>query len=391
MKTIVIVSILAAIFAVALVANADTAAKENTAPQGKPMNLIIGFRDGIPQDIDDSVKSHGAAVVSKNKDINFVVVNPKDRNPDDLMGEMQKHPKAEYVEYDYTATASLDPNDAYYISNQWGPQDIFAPLAWNITTGSQNVIVAIVDTGVDYTHPDIMANYYPGGYDYINNDADPKDDNGHGTHVAGIAAAVTNNGVGIAGISQSKIMAEKVLNNVGSGSYSAVANGIIHATNKGAKVISLSLGGSFSSSTLQNAVNYAWKNGALIVAAAGNDNSGRISYPAAYSNVIAVSALDPGDNFAYYSNHGKKIELAAPGTNIYSTYPGGYAYMSGTSMATPFISGSAALVLSKNGGLTNSQVRNILDTTAVDLGARGRDAYFGYGKVNVYGALLQTP
>ncbi len=289
-----------------------------------------------------------------------------------------------------TITRNL-PNDTYYNSNQWGPQDIFAPQAWNITTGSPNVIVAIVDTGVNYSHPDIMANYDPRGYDHINNDPDPMDDNGHGTHVAGIAAGVTNNGVGIAGISQSKIMAEKVLDSAGSGSYSAVANGIIHAADNDAKVISMSLGGPFSSYTLQNAVNYAWKKGVLIVAAAGNDNSGKISYPAAYSNVIAVSAIDPGDNFAYYSNHGKKIELAAPGTNIFSTYQGGYASLSGTSMATPFVSGSAALVLSKNGGLTNSQVRNILDNSAVDLGARGRDAYFGYGKVNPYGALLQTP
>ncbi len=390
MRTVVIMSILAAIFAIALVANAGIV-NENDAPHGKPMNLIVGFRDGIPSDIDENVKAHGAAVVSRNKDINFVVVDPKGRNPDDLMGEMKKHPKAEYVEYDYTATAFLDPNDTYY-SNQWGPQDIFAPLAWNITTGSPNVIVAIVDTGVDYTHPDIAPNYCGGGYDFINGDNDSVDDNGHGTHVAGIAAGVTNNGIGIAGISQSCIMAEKVLNSAGSGSYSAVANGIIHAANNGAKVISMSLGGSFSSYTLQNAVNYAWNKGVLIVAAAGNENSGKISYPAAYPNVMAISALDPGDGFAYYSNHGKKIELAAPGTDIYSTLMGGgYGYKTGTSMATPFVSGSAALVLSKNGTLTNSQVRKILDNSAVDLGASGRDPYFGYGKVNVYGALLQTP
>ncbi len=390
MKTIVIVSILAAIFAIIIVANAGIA-NENSAMHGKQLNIIVGFRDGIPQDIDDNVKAHGAAVVSKNKDINFMVVDPKSRNADDLIAEMQKHPKVEYVEYDHIATAFFTPNDISYPS-QWGPQDIFAPQAWDITNGSHNVIIAIVDSGVDYNHPDIAPNYCVGGYDFINNDADPVDDNGHGTHVAGIAAGVTNNGLGIAGISQSCIMAEKVLGSTGSGSYSAVANGITHAANNGARVISMSLGGRSSSDTLKAAVNYAWNKGVLIVAAAGNDNSGKISYPAAYSNVIAVSALDNGDRFAYYSNHGSKIELAAPGTNIYSTLKdGGYGYMDGTSMATPFVSGTAALVLSKNNSLTNQQVKNILDTTAVDLGRHGKDPYYGYGKVNAYGALLNTP
>jgi thermitase len=394
MKTIVIVSILAVIFAIAIVGEANAINAKENSPGVQPenaKNLIVGFSDKIPQDIHEKVKAHGAAVVSKNNDINFVVVDPKGRNKAELMSELGGLSRVAYVEEDYIATAFLDPNDPGYPS-QWGPRDINAPLAWNITLGSPGVIIAIVDTGVDYNHPDIAANYYAGGYDFINNDADPMDDAGHGTHVAGIAAAVTNNGVGVAGISQSGILAEKVLSASGSGSYSAVANGITHAANKGAKVISMSLGGGFKSTTLQNAVNYAWNKGAILVAAAGNENSGKISYPAAFPNVIAVSALNPDDSFAYYSNHGKKIELAAPGTSVYSTYFGGaYATMSGTSMATPFVSGSAALVLSKNSGLTNQQVRNILDNSAVDLGASGRDVYFGYGKVNPYGALLNTP
>lgn len=400
MKTVVIVSILAVIFAIALVSGANAInAKDIASPSEDAKNLIVGFHAGIPSDINEKVKTHGAAVVSKNTDINFVVVDPRGRNRTELMEELRKFPGVTYVENDHIATALLNPDDTYY-SNQWGPPDIFAPKAWDITLGSPNVKIAIVDTGVDYNHPDIAANYIQGGYDFINNDNDPMDDNGHGTHVAGIASAVTNNSIGVAGISQSKILAEKVLSSSGSGSYSAVANGITHAANNGAKVISMSLGGRFDSFTLQNAVNYAWNKGALLVAAAGNDYSGKISYPAAYANVIAVSALNQDDSFAVYSNHGKKIELAAPGTGIYSAVPtgtcslcdsSGYKYLSGTSMATPFVSGSAGLVLSKNSSLTNQQVRNILDKSAVDLGTSGRDAYFGYGKVNPYGALLQTP
>lgn len=400
MKNTVIVSILAIIFAIALVGEAYAInAKEN--PDGvKPgKNLIVGFSVGIPLDIKEKVKSHGAAVVSQNTDINFVVVDPKGRDKAELMAELRGLPKVAYVEEDNVATASFIPNDPLY-ANQWGPRDILAPQAWDITLGNQNVIIAVIDTGIDYTHPDIAANYYPAGYDWVNNDPDPIDDDGHGTHVAGIAAAVTNNGIGIAGTSQSRIMAEKVLDSSGSGYYSWVASGITDAADKGAKVISMSLGGRVSSYTLQSAVNYAWDKGALLVAAAGNDYSGKISYPAAYSNVIAVSALNPDDTFAVYSNHGKKIELAAPGSSVYSTVPtgtcglcdsSGYRYLSGTSMATPFVSGSAALVLSKNSGFSNQQVRYILDNSAIDLGASGRDNYFGYGKVNPYGALLQTP
>jgi len=392
MRNKIIASILALAFVIAFVGEINTAnAKANTAgvPGGQP-NIIVGFSSGIPSDITEKVKAHGADVISKNTDINFVVVNPKGRDKAQLMAEMRGLRHVAYVEEDYVATAFLEPNDPYY-SSQWGPADILAPKAWDITLGSPNVIIAVVDTGVDYNHPDLAANY-AGGYDFINNDNNPMDDNGHGTHVAGIAAAVTNNGEGVVGISQSKIMAEKVLGKDGSGSYSAVANGITHAANNGAKVISISLGGRFSSTTLQNAVNYAWNKGVLLVAAAGNEQSGKINYPAAYTNVIAVSALNPGDGFAYYSNHGKKVELSAPGTGIYSTYMGGgYKSLSGTSMATPFVSGSAALVLSKNDRLSNRQVRDILDKTAIDLGTAGRDNYFGYGKVNPYGALLNTP
>ncbi len=383
--------IMIAILAIALVAEANADAKSSTdMPSDDGLKLIVGFHESIPKDIDEKVKAHGAEVVSKNTDINFVVVDPKGKNRGELMRQLHALPGAAYVENDHIATAFFEPNDPSY-PNQWGLPDISAPLAWDVTLGNSSVIVAIVDTGVDYKHLDIAANYL-GGYDWVNKDNDPIDDNGHGTHVAGIAAAVTNNGIGVAGISQSKIMAEKVLGSDGSGSYSAIANGITHAANNGARVISMSLGGSFPSSTLKKAVNYAWTKGALLVAAAGNSGSMTVSYPAAYDKVIAVSALDKGDTLASYSNFGNKIELSAPGSGILSTYPGGgYVYMSGTSMATPFVSGSAALVLSKKITLTNQQVRTILDNTAVDLGTSGKDIFYGYGKVNPYGALLQTP
>lgn len=391
MKKIVIVSILAILFTIAVIGEANAnSGKENAAQPEKPSNLIVGFRENIPSDVDQKVKTHGAAVLSKNHKIHFVVIDPQGRDQAKLIEELRRLPNVAYVEPDGIVEALFDPNDPYYINNyQWGPQDINAPSAWDTTRGSSGIIIAIVDTGVNYNHPDIAPNYDNRGKNWINPSKSPLDDNGHGTHVAGIAAAVTNNGIGVAGISQSKILAEKVLNRFGSGTYSSVANGITDAADKGADIISMSLGGG-DSYTMEIAVNYAWNNGSLIVAAAGNSNSGTISYPAAYANVTAVSALSQGDSKASYSNYGAKIELAAPGTDILSTYKNGYAYLSGTSMATPFVSGSAALVLSKNSSLTNQQVRDILDSSADDIGASGRDTYFGYGKVNPYRALQQT-
>jgi thermitase len=400
MNNVVIVSALAVILAMVMIGEANIINVKGPAALPQPenaLNLIVGFNAGIPTDISEKVQAHGGKVVSKNMDINFIVVDPKGRDRNELKAHLQKISQVDYVEEDTIVTALFDPNDPGY-SNQWGPPGISAPQAWDITMGTQNVIIAIIDTGVDCSHPDIAPNCITGGKDFINNDNNPTDDQGHGTHVAGIAAAVINNGAGVAGMSQSKILAEKVLNSQGSGTSSTVANGIIHAAKKGAKVISMSLGGG-PSLTMQNAVNYAWNRGALLVAAAGNENSTNINYPAGYANVISVSALNSDNTKATYSNYGATIDLAAPGTGIYSTVPtgacalcdpSGYKYLSGTSMATPFVSGSAALVLSQNSALANYKVRAILEGSADDLGTSGKDNIFGNGRVNPYKALL-TP
>ncbi len=175
--------------------------------------------------------------------LNAVVYSVNDTGR--FIAEMAARDDVAFVEPDYPVyactPAAFLPNDPYY-SLQWGPAAIGADDAWNLEQGDASVIIAIVDTGVDYTHPDLAANYLSGGYDWVNGDADPRDDNGHGTHCAGIAAAAINNSAGVAGIAQVSILAEKVLNAEGSGSTSAVANGIIHAVDNGADIISLSLG-----------------------------------------------------------------------------------------------------------------------------------------------------
>jgi thermitase len=309
---------------------------------------------------------------------------------------------ASYIEPNMKVQAQFVPNDPYW-SMQWGPQKIGADWAWNTTMGNHSVLVAVVDTGIDYTHPDLAANYAPLGYDWVNNDSDPKDDFGHGTHCAGIIAAVLNNSVGIAGVAQVRIMAEKVLDSSGWGYDDWVANGIINATDCGANIISMSLGGYGESELLHDAVKYAYDHGVLLIAAAGNDDTDMKSYPAAYDEVVAVAATDQYDNKAYFSNWGDWLELAAPGVDVYSTMPTyhvtmndwgysvNYSYMSGTSMACPHVAGVAALLWSLYPNKSRDWVRMWLRYTADDLGDPGFDIYYGYGRVNARKAFEQTP
>jgi len=306
-----------------------------------------------------------------------------------------------YVEPNFKFQTDFVPNDPYW-DLQWGPQKIEADYAWNTTVGSSDVIVAVVDTGIDYTHPDLATNYVSLGYDFVNDDDDPIDDFGHGTHVAGIIAAVLNNGVGIAGVAQIKIMAEKGLDKNGWGTEDGLAKALIHAVDQGADVLSNSWGGP-DSQLIHDAIKYAYSKGALVVAAAGNSGTSEKHYPAAYEEVVAVTATDSYDSPAYFTTFGDWVEVAAPGVDIYSTMPTynvtmndwgykqNYDYMSGTSMACPHVSGVAALILSRFPNMTRDWVRAQLRFTADDLGEPGFDKYYGYGRINARKAVEQTP
>lgn len=277
--------------------------------------------------------------------------------------------------------------------NNWGADLVKAPEAWAKGYTGQGVVVAVVDTGVDYNHADLKDNIWTNtkeipdngidddgdgyiddvrGWNFVNNTNEVMDDNSHGTHVSGTIAG-ENNDFGVTGIAYgAKIMPVKVLNDSGSGSYSAIANGIYYAVNHGANVINLSLGGDFPNSTLASAIDYASKKGAVVVMAAGNNGYPFVSYPAAYANKsgIAVGAVDQNNNIADFSNQPGLSQLAyvtAPGVDIYSTVPGDkYASYSGTSMATPHVAGVVALMLSANHNLTEAQVRQILTNSAAN-------------------------
>jgi len=435
---------------------------------------------------------------------------------------------------------TFTPNDPFFPS-QYAPQTIQAPEAWQKEQGRKGTLVAIADTGIDYTHPDLSSNFVWLGYDWINDDPDPRDDNSHGTHVAGIVAAELNNGLGVAGIAQVGIMAEKVCDAFGSCPVFIIAEGIMHATSTGARIINMSFGGPVDDPLVKAATRFAFNNGVLLVASMGNSNTNHDVdplFPSDYSWVIGVSATscpvgylgDPAcigvDVRTPWSDYGSTTELAAPGEDILSTFPsyfglaglnagviqeiapsprsfthtiskgsppgdtgvkqivsGGfcrvgdvplasgelvlcergqidframvlnayvqgavgviiynnlawlvtpftgetpipstmisqadglalladmqagtttariivhdntdpYAYLSGTSMSAPHVTGVAALILSYNPILNGTDVRQIMRNTATDLGAPGFDTFFGFGRVNAYDSVLHTP
>ncbi|MDP1538930.1 MAG: S8 family peptidase [bacterium] len=345
--------------------------------------------------------------------------------------EFKKRADVIYAEPNYIAYALMAPNDPYY-KYQWHLDNpvyggIQMKKAWDISTGTNSVVVAIVDTGIAYENygkycqaPDLAQTCFVSGYDFVYNDTHPNDDNNHGTHVAGTVAQSTNNNLGVAGVAfNTCLMPVKVLDSSGSGSYTQVADGIYYAANNGAKVINLSLGGSSDSATLKEAVAYAYQNGVTVIAACGNDNKPNCLYPAAYNDyVIAVGATQYDEKKAPYSNYGLSLDLVAPGGNTsLDQNKDGYAdgvlqqtfassgqlcsfafyFFQGTSMAAPHISGVAALLIAngnadadKDGITSPQEVRNVLQSTAEDKGATSRDNTYGWGLVDAYAALSWT-
>lgn len=331
-----------------------------------------------------------------------------------LITLIQQDPAVELAEPNYPVYAQGSVSDPYYY-RQWNLEMIHIPQAWSVTKGSRNVKVAILDSGVVPDHPDLMGNI-AGGYDFVDEDPSPADQNtsfSHGTHVAGIIGAVTNNSRGIAGINWNVTMLPvKVIGDDGTGNIEDLIQGIKYAADQGADIINMSLGTPYYSEFLHEAVKYAYERGVILIAAAGNNGNGAVLYPARFSEVIAVGSVGPVDNedkinLAYYSNYGPEIDVVAPGGDasipvqyrqILSTggyYENGeyhrlYQEAQGTSMATPHVAGVAALLVSQ-GVSSPERVRQLLRTTARDLGDPGFDNYFGYGLVDAYAALQSEP
>ncbi|MHB1128330.1 MAG: S8 family serine peptidase [Bacillota bacterium] len=371
-----------------------------------PDELVIRLKEGYEsKDTEVAQKARGQVVERKQKSKLARVRLPRGADLSLALAMYRNDPAVAYAEPNYLYASTAAPNDPYY-SQQWAlsPSKLGMEEAWTETLGSTSVIIAVIDSGVDAGHPDLAGKLVT-GYDAISGAVGlPGDDEGHGTMVAGVAAAVQGNSVGISGVAPgARIMPVKVLGSNGFGTLADVAEGITWAADNGAKILNLSLGSSDDSQALREAVIHAYARGTVIVAAAGN-NRGDVSYPAALPEVIAVTATNENDLFwegsgTSGSNRGNSVDLSAPGVSIvvasldlrYSdSRRYSYASASGTSLATPHVAGVAALIASKYSEYTNDQIRTLLASTAKDLGTAGWDMFYGSGRVDAAAALKST-
>jgi subtilisin family serine protease len=355
------------------------------APDGR---LVVTWRSDAPT----SLAVDGVASVRRSRanQHRSVVVADTGR-AGDVAKRLLANPNVESVVPDAIASvadwpADAPPDDTLYATTQADFPHIGVPGAWALTTGSPSVVVALLDTGYEGTHPDLAAIPTVSPYNARTGTTNVTDGYGHGTHVAGTIAAQTNNATGVAGIAPGiTIMPVKVMDSNGQGYWADFLEGVDWARTHGASIINLSLGGPLSASQVaafQPTFDAAYKAGVLVVAAAGNYDNNNGFYPASFAHVVSVSATNNNDAKASFSNFGPAVDLSAPGVTIESTYIGAtYQTMSGTSMATPHVVGVAALIRSYHPTYTVDEVESAMEVTSKDLGAAGRDDYFGYGRI----------
>ncbi|WP_049921134.1 S8 family serine peptidase [Halopiger djelfimassiliensis] len=375
-----------------------TSATPGRDPGPKKSELLVGVSPTVP-DAERTVRSAlsgNAEIVHSNETIRYVAIEFPAQTPDEAREQVKKALEnvdaIEYVEENATIESFATPNDPYY-QYQHAPQQVNCEGAWGTTLGDSDVTISIVDQGIQYDHENLEENLdrrvgevFVGG----GSDPYPVDSNEtHGTQVAGVAVGGTDNGTGHAGISNCSFVSARALDESGSGSLSDVADAVQWSADQGVDVINLSLGSSSHWQTLANACQYAVDQGCLVVGAAGNDG-GSVSYPAAYDPVVAVSALTSSDSLASFSNRGPEIDLAAPGSRVVTTtLNDGYSRASGTSIASPVVSGVAGLVLSAYPELSPEELRDHLQQTATDVGLSSYAQ--GHGRVDADAAVNTVP
>ena len=353
---------------------------QGAPPTGSPEELLVRFHAGVSRaNAKNAVRAEGAEPVDEISVLRIHRIRAAQGHGANVTNRLRRRPDVEFVEQDAAHAPADVPNDPEY-ANQWHLPMIGAPAAWDSTHGSTSVVIAVLDSGVDATHPDLASKLVP-GWNFYGNNSDTADVYGHGTKVAGAAAAATHNGVGVAGVGwATKVMPIRVTDTSGSGYTSAMANGITWAVDHGARVMNLSFETMASSTTVRNAAQYAMSRGALVVVAAGN--CGCADATAENPYVLSVGSTNSGDALSGFSARGAFVDLSAPGESIETTARGGgYAYVSGTSFASPVVAGVAALMMAKNPSASPDEIVAWLEETALDLGAAGHDTSFGAGRV----------
>lgn len=378
-------------FAVSLAHAAQPAPTVMLDADGTVTNrLLVLPRAGVSPDNLASLLSPYGGKARRIGSSNLHVVDLSgNRSAKQVAAKLAGHPHLKFVELDRRVRSSFVPNDPY-VGSEWHLNKVNAPAAWDRTSGT-GVTIAVLDSGVDASHPDLMPNLVA-GYNFVDNDTNTADVCGHGTAVAGTAAASSNNGIGVAGIAgKASIMPIRIAyldttSNGCYGYYSTIISGITYAADRGARVVNVSYGGLASSASVQNAALYLKGKGGLLFVSAGNNGVNENVSPT--NSMIVVSATDTNDVVTSWSSFGSFVSLSAPGAGIWSTSKGGiYQQWSGTSFASPLTAGVAALVMAANPSLDNLSVESLLNATAVDLGSAGRDIYYGYGRVNAGAAV----
>ncbi len=363
-------------------------ASDAAAPGGR---LIVLWRDAAPARLSIAGVAHVSRAAGSQRSVVVAAAGKAGAVARELRADPRVIgvvPDAQVKAFDWPADGH--PNDPRF-GSQKDLEQIHVPETWPTTTGDPGVVVAVIDSGVDLTHPDLVGVTVVAPRNEIWNNTDVSDEVGHGTHVAGTIFARTDNARGIAGIAPtSSLMPIKVLDETGTGALSDVLDSVDWARLHGADIINLSLGGSLGPeqvALVQPTFTQARAAGILVVAASGNSGSSLIEYPAAFQGVVSVGAVDGSDGLADFSTFNRAVDITAPGVKTVSTVPGGYQRASGTSMASPHVAGGAALVWSAKPGLSVAELETVLRTSAVDLGDPGRDDRFGSGRIDVLAAL----
>lgn len=384
-----------------------------------PGRILVKFTPSVSEETASSIlRAYNYSAIKRIPKLNIYSIRlPENLSVPAAIAHLARDPHIDFAEPDYPAAIAVTPNDtlfqyqyALYNSGQnlvelpGSPQgtsraDIKATAAWEETKGGQDTVIAVLDTGVDLFHPDLDDKIVSGGRDLVNNDYDADDDNGHGTFVAGIAAAETDNNEGIAGVAWNcRLLPVKCMDKEGDGFYSDIIEGIRWAVDEGAAVINLSLGGNVAALALEDAVRYAYDNDVVVAAAAGNESTS-VLYPAAYDDYcLAVSSTDYNDIRPAWANYGPEVDIAAPGDRIVGPVPTWYfsdnipyAFGSGTSASSPFVAGFAALIKSFKPWLTAGEIMDIIRYSADDVNRDaypGVDEFIGYGRINMEKALI---